>query len=1125
MVPAYNVQDYVGECLDSLLGQTFKRLEVIVVNDGSTDATPDIVNAYASRDPRVTVLHQANSGQGTARNLGVGHARGEFIAFVDADDTVPKKAFAHMVARLRRTGSDFCVGSTQRFHNGRYTDTVWAKTVHIRDVEQTTIEEFPLAMHDIIACNRLFRTDFWRQHVGSFRERIAYEDHVPMLTAYVRARSFDILSETTYHWRKREDQSSTSQQKADLKNMLDRVTVKEEAHELLLVEASEDVYDAWLARALEVDLPAFVEPAQTASPLYRSILAASYRTFLGRARPAALAEVRFVQKARAWLVSHERWDELGAAEAFFRENRALPPTEVLNDRLIAQVPAFLDMIPQELRELSPVETRFDGALESVRWDHDGHLAIRGWVFIRGLDMPATGNVTSWLQRIDGDPTERVSVRLEPEVSEAACVWGNDLNAHYEGGGFQLVIDPAKLGDGQWQLVLQVADRGIVRTDSIHQAVPGGSAEFTAHHVVVGDQGHRKATAGFHRSLGFILTLAPSPLTLVAASAGATKAAGTISVAPHVRLRRLWLQSGSSEYPADFATQDGDSVEFTVEGVSSETDARLLGDIGAEQPCPVAVARSATGDIDAEMRWQANFMGTAKVSGGPGGKPLVHSAHVLGDELVVGLVTPDEALTHLYLGNKRLHVTAKSIERTGRHTHRAVFPLQTSVLGGPIKPLPSGNFRIRLDVAEPALVASPDLNRSAPMELTAPGLRISLWTPPGKSMFFAVSVPMRADELSAADQKTLQAGYRRIDEPLTDSVLFQCYRGEFATDSQRPLDEALRTARPELTRYWGVADASVAVPEGAVPLFIGSREWYQALATSRYLCNNIDFDGFFRKRPGQKYLQTFHGYPFKSMGRSFWSGKGFGEERIAREIARRNVEYDAILVPSERSGEFYRSEYDYTGTILVTGYPRSDFPVTADRDVVRAQVLERLGIPRDSTVILYAPTYRDNLTTRTYAARRFDELELDELTQRLGPSYTVLLRGHNNNQRVIERVNDVTRVVDVTDYPEINDLTVAADAAVLDYSSLRFDWALTGKPVVFFVPDQDIYFGNRPPLFPFDESAPGPRLTTTEEVAAALADLPALLNSQADDLAEFNRRYNALHDGHATERVIDAFFLE
>ena len=103
--------------------------------------------------------------------------------------------------------------------------------------------------------------------------------------------------------------------------------------------------------------------------------------------------------------------------------------------------------------------------------------------------------------------------------------------------------------------------------------------------------------------------------------------------------------------------------------------------------------------------------------------------------------------------------------------------------------------------------------------------------------------------------------------------------------------------------------------------------------------------------------------------------------------------------------------------------------------------------------------------------------------------------------------------------------LASDVAVLDYSSLRFDWAITGKPMVFFVPDVDTYFGLRQPLFPFEDSAPGPWTRTTAEVAARLADLGSVRTRYAAALQAFNERFNGLNDGRATERVLETFLDE
>ena len=89
IVPVYNVERYLGECLDSVLGQTMKDIEVICVDDGSTDGSVKILAEYAAKDARVKVMRQDNAGSGAARNLGIGVAKGKFLAFMDSDDLYP----------------------------------------------------------------------------------------------------------------------------------------------------------------------------------------------------------------------------------------------------------------------------------------------------------------------------------------------------------------------------------------------------------------------------------------------------------------------------------------------------------------------------------------------------------------------------------------------------------------------------------------------------------------------------------------------------------------------------------------------------------------------------------------------------------------------------------------------------------------------------------------------------------------------------------------------------------------------------------------------------------------------------------------------------------------------------
>ena len=761
-------------------------------------------------------------------------------------------------------------------------------------------------------------------------------------------------------------------------------------------------------------------------------------------------------------------------------------------------------------------------------------------------MPDPARITAWLACTDVPERPEVEVEVEVVPTPAATLWARNPQARYDGGGFRLAIDPARLEPGQWRLHLRLSHAGIDRSGSLHRYVAGASASHTLARMVGDTHDPLLVTPARNPMHGFSLKVSHPEVRLVALDpTGPRSATGRVRTAPGIRLSSVRAVAERASARAVLTEEGPDEWGISVSlpaMPSAETDdwklVAQVDDPADPERDPARIAWALPGPVVGPgadpLEWAPGWSGTARAGAC---RRLVEVSSVeLGDVLVVRIQrhrVPLARLETMTWGNSRVVLGPLHVVETGPDQCEITFPLETSVLGGPVLPLPQGNYR--LELTEPTglpteattpVMASRELVESLPGEFATERLTLRVTSSPAaRDATFSVGPPLRPDERTLAGLTRLRRDYRAASPAPRDAVLFQCYRGEFATDSQRPLDEALRTARPDLTRYWGVADLSVEVPEGSTPLLIDSREWYEVLGSARYLCNNIDFDGFFRKRSFQRFLETFHGYPFKSMGRTFWKGKGYTEDRIARELERRNEEYDAIIVPSERAAGFYRDEYDYTGRILVTGYPRSDFPVTADRARTRAVLGARLGISPEVTVVLYAPTYRDNLTTRTYAAKLFDELDLERLTRHLGPDVVVLLRGHNNNQREQARVRDLGRVVDVTDYPEVNHLTAAADAAILDYSSLRFDWALTGKPMVFFVPDVDDYFAARPPLFGFRESAPGPLLATTDEVADALADIPGLADRHRQDIAAFNAEFNQLHDGRATQRVVEQFFTD
>src|SRR4051812_17957240 len=111
VVPIYQVEDYLAECLASIAGQTERDLEVIMVDDGSTDGSAAIARRYADQDSRFRLITQPNGGLGKARNTGIAAASGEYLAFVDSDDRLPVDAYARLLGTLEATGSDFATGN------------------------------------------------------------------------------------------------------------------------------------------------------------------------------------------------------------------------------------------------------------------------------------------------------------------------------------------------------------------------------------------------------------------------------------------------------------------------------------------------------------------------------------------------------------------------------------------------------------------------------------------------------------------------------------------------------------------------------------------------------------------------------------------------------------------------------------------------------------------------------------------------------------------------------------------------------------------------------------------------------------------------------------------------------
>ncbi|MEU1487027.1 CDP-glycerol glycerophosphotransferase family protein [Streptomyces sp. NPDC005752] len=310
-----------------------------------------------------------------------------------------------------------------------------------------------------------------------------------------------------------------------------------------------------------------------------------------------------------------------------------------------------------------------------------------------------------------------------------------------------------------------------------------------------------------------------------------------------------------------------------------------------------------------------------------------------------------------------------------------------------------------------------------------------------------------------------------------------------------------------------------MPPGMPYVIEGSRAYWRTMATATYLVSNSSFPGGFTKRPGQTYLQTHHGTPLKTMGLDQLPYPALTGGVSFERVVAHTDQWDFSLSANPHSTEVWDRAYPSSYEQLPYGYPRNDILCTATRgqtDKIRAE----LGIAPGSTVLLYAPTHRD------YRKGFVPRLGPEHLTRELGPGWVLLVRAHYFYGRSAGTTAG-DRVVDVTGHPVVEELFLAADALITDYSSLMFDYACLDRPIITYAPDWDAYRASRGTYIDLLSGRPGDTpgaVATTEDELLEVLRSGAWRSPEAEALrAAFRGRFCPYDDGRAAERVVRRVF--
>jgi CDP-glycerol glycerophosphotransferase len=297
IVPCFDTAAYLDECLTSLVDQSYGRIEIIAVDDGSTDDTSRMLDEWQRRDDRVHVVHQSNRGLGAARNVGLDRASGKYLAFVDSDDRLPPDALERMVTAIERTGSDFVTGVAERFDGERTWRAALYRNGFDADIDRTHVYEQPSLLADHIICSKLFRRSFWDEHGFAFPEGMLFEDIEIATRAHCLARSVDIVAAPTYHWRSRpEGDPSITQARTRPGGVRDRFGALTRADHFIRDRAPEDLWRHHGLKVLANDIPLYLQVIESADERYAGEYVTSAGEFLSTASPLAIAEQGHLRK-------------------------------------------------------------------------------------------------------------------------------------------------------------------------------------------------------------------------------------------------------------------------------------------------------------------------------------------------------------------------------------------------------------------------------------------------------------------------------------------------------------------------------------------------------------------------------------------------------------------------------------------------------------------------------------------------------------------------------------------------------------------------------------------------------------------------------------------------------------
>lgn len=347
------------------------------------------------------------------------------------------------------------------------------------------------------------------------------------------------------------------------------------------------------------------------------------------------------------------------------------------------------------------------------------------------------------------------------------------------------------------------------------------------------------------------------------------------------------------------------------------------------------------------------------------------------------------------------------------------------------------------------------------------------------------------------------------------VVLTSFYGRGCADSPKAIAEALHRKDPTVKLICLTDEKHLGnIPSYVTPKSYGILSRIYQLSTAKVWIDNSR-KGAGNKKKNQFYLQTWHGFALKRIENDVDGGSDL-DKAYAGYAERDSAQTDLYVSGSKHMTDLYKNSFWYHGEVAETGTPRNDILFTHPT-AIREKVCRKLSLDTERNYVLYAPTFRADHNTDCY------QLDCDKVIAaceaRFGGEWSVMIRLHPSVDALSAGLfsYDGTKIINATAYDDVQELLCCTDLLITDYSSIMFDYALIGKPIIQFATDIEAYKKDRNFYFPVD-TVPFPLSVNNDMLSECIKAYDRA--QTAEKWNAFSKQYGFCEDGHASERCAD-----